>query len=622
MAISAALNTAVSGLKATQSAVDLVANNIANADNPAYTKKSIVIETTLKGFDAQGVRAAGVDRSYSDQVARQLRNEASQLADINIRDDYYRQLDLMFGQPGSSSAFDSIMNELLTSIESLSTTPESVSAQSQVVNRAQILTQTLNSYTDQIQGMRESVEELMVNAVAEANRALSAIQDISNALTSTSRNGRLSVDLLDQRDLEINKLAEVMDINVIERENGQVAIYTKTGLSLMDGNRSELAFNATGSLSANALYDPDPANSALQSVVLRDLTGISNDLISGNHLRSGELGALVDLRDNILVEKQTQLDELAEKLALALTNRDVQGTVLPAPVLGSDGYEVDLAGIQPGNQVSLTYQDIPGGTTQEITLIHVTNPSALPLDDMTTANPDDTVIGADLTNAADISARLAAAGIALSANAGAGSIMQFLDDGAGGTTNVLDVSANITVSDPQSGNPQFALFTDGTGAGSLYTANLNDGNSRLGLAGRLRVNNAVEANTGLLVAYSPTTPVSDSTRPDFIRQRLGFDSFAIQPDTGIGSTGTPFNTTLDNFVREIINRTGSETASIQQRKDGQEIIFNGLLSRQNEISAVNIDEEIAQLTQLQSSYAANARVLTVAQELIDLLLQI
>jgi flagellar hook-associated protein 1 FlgK len=622
MAISAALNTAVSGLRTTQSAVDLVANNIANADNPAYTRKTARIETTLKGFEAQGVRFVGVDRSYSDQVAKQLRNEASDLSQINTLDDYYKQLDLMFGQPGAVSSFDSIMNEFTASIEALSATPESLTSQADLINKAKILTQSLNSYTDQIQLLRENAEQEMVNAVEEANRSLAEIAEISTALTSTSRNGQLSPDFLDQRDQEINKLAEIMDINIIERENGQVAIYTKTGLSLLDGTRSEIVFSATGSLSANALYDSDPSQSALSSIVLRDQAGFSTDLISGNHLRSGQLSALVTLRDEALVQTQTKLDEFAEKLALSVSNRAVEGTVLPAPVLGSDGYEIDLAGIQPGNKISLTYEDIPGSTTSQITLVHVTNPSALPLDNSLTADPNDTVIGADLTDAADISARLAAAGFALSANAGAGSVMQFLDDGAGGTTNVTDLSASISVSGTQSGDVAFALFTDGTGPGSLYTANVNDGDSRLGLAGRLRVNTSIEANTSLLVAYSPTTAVSDSSRPDFLRQRISFDSYQFDPDTGIGSTGTPYNTTLGNFVREIVNRTAAESASIEQNKAGKEIVFNGLLSRQNEISAVNIDEEIAQLTQLQSSYAANARVLTVAQELIDILLQI
>ncbi|CAN0431309.1 unnamed protein product, partial [Ectocarpus sp. 13 AM-2016] len=62
-----------------------------------------------------------------------------------------------------------------------------------------------------------------------------------------------------------------------------------------------------------------------------------------------------------------------------------------------DGLQIDLTNIQPGNQVSLNVTDNLASSTQQITLVHVTDPASLPLDSSLTTNPNDLVIGVDLT---------------------------------------------------------------------------------------------------------------------------------------------------------------------------------------------------------------------------------
>jgi len=63
-------------------------------------------------------------------------------------------------------------------------------------------------------------------------------------------------------------------------------------------------------------------------------------------------------------------------------------------------------------------------------------------------------------------------------------------------------------------------------------------------------------------------------------------------------------------------------ANVVRNRDGQDIVTNGLLARQSDESGVNIDEEMGRLTELQAVYAANAQVMTVAREMMDLLLNI
>ena len=68
--------------------------------------------------------------------------------------------------------------------------------------------------------------------------------------------------------------------------------------------------------------------------------------------------------------------------------------------------------------------------------------------------------------------------------------------------------------------------------------------------------------------------------------------------------------------------TTSNAAAAQRTAEGQDIVTNGLLERINAESGVDIDEELALLTALQTVYAANARVMSVTQDMMDLLTQL
>jgi flagellar hook-associated protein 1 len=75
-------------------------------------------------------------------------------------------------------------------------------------------------------------------------------------------------------------------------------------------------------------------------------------------------------------------------------------------------------------------------------------------------------------------------------------------------------------------------------------------------------------------------------------------------------------------MRQIISQQGDATASADNLKSGQEVVFNALNQRFNDKSGVNIDEEMTNLLTLQNAYAANARVLSAVKEMIDSLLRI
>jgi len=71
----------------------------------------------------------------------------------------------------------------------------------------------------------------------------------------------------------------------------------------------------------------------------------------------------------------------------------------------------------------------------------------------------------------------------------------------------------------------------------------------------------------------------------------------------------------------MISQQGAAAESANSLKQGQDIVVNSLQQRFNDQAGVNVDSEMANLLQLQSAYAANARVMTTVRDLLDLLMK-
>jgi len=131
------------------------------------------------------------------------------------------------------------------------------------------------------------------------------------------------------------------------------------------------------------------------------------------------------------------------------------------------------------------------------------------------------------------------------------------------------------------------------------------------------------ADPSRLVVYqtSPLTPSGDTTRPNFILDRITNGQLSFSAESGIGSATAPFSGTLPAFLRQVISRQGEAAESAARLKEGQDVVVNSLQQRMSNISDVNVDAEMANLLTLQNTYAANARVFSTVQQMFESLLR-
>jgi flagellar hook-associated protein 1 FlgK len=612
MGLSYALTSALSGLRASQTGLQLISTNIANVGTPGYTKKSAVLDTNVIAGRSAGVRVTEIQREIDSYVQRQLRTESSGLSFSGITAGFLDQLQQIFGTVGSEMSLDSLVGNFTNSLDTLATTPSSQSARADVINQARLMAQSLSSMTQDIQAMREDADRGLQDTVDRANAALQGIATINSRIASVPSNGEVPPDYLDQRDRYISDLAEVMDVRVVENGN-DISIYTTGGATLYTGGYpSTLEFEGSTAISPQSRYSENPAERTLGTVILRSPSGMPTDLLAGSQLRSGEMKAYAELRDGILVEAQTQLDELASSIAEAL------GTNPVASVANGTGFDIDLSDLQAGNKVSLTYQQPPGGANRTVTFVAVSDSATLPLSNDVTPDPNDTVYGIDIS--AGPGAIAAAMQAALGADFSVTNVGNtFTFNEATAAVDVTGVSARTTATAFQNDGLGIPFFLD-AGTGAVFTNSLDGVDQRIGFAGRLQVNQALINDPGLLVNYQTVMMSGDASRPTYLRDALENTQIQYRQDAGLGGTGTPFTGSIADFARGAIEAQARNADLSARVHEGQQVVVTSLQDRFAEKSGVNVDEEMAKLLQLQNAYAANARVISTVKEMMDVLM--
>lgn len=617
MSISQALNTTLSGLRATQAGLQLVAANVANAQTPGYVRKSAEFIASTAG-DSGGVRIGAINRELDQYLQRQLRVESAGGSYADLRAEFYRRLQGLYGAPGSDSSLETAFNNFTGSVQALITSPDSAAARSLVLSGAQVLSQTLNSLTDDIQALRADAESGLAEATAEANNALQKIDALNRQLAGFEPRNTSDAALADQRDQYIDQLSQLMDIRVVTDDRNQVSIFTNSGVQLIGSGAARLSFAPQGTVTAQTQWDADPAQSNLGSLMLVAAGGSTVDLVANQSIRSGRIAAYLQMRDQVLVEAQNQIDSLAANMAQALSSQTVTGAAATSGL--QTGFAVETAGLLNGNRINLTYTDTVGNVQHRVSIVRVDDPTALPLTNSATADPNDEVVGIDFSGGlASVATQLNALfgpGLQFTAT---GSVIEVLDDGGGNTTDVNGLTVTQTATTLANGDPALALFTDG--ASPFTNAITGVGTQALGFAARIAVNPQLLADPTKLVIYGPGTPSGDPTRPDLIFDRLTGGSIAFPANTGFGDANSPYVGNLPDFLRQVLTMQGDAAANASNLAQGQSVVVTSLKERINEASGVNVDQEMTNLIKLQTAYGANARVMAAVREMIDMLLK-
>ena len=616
MGLSSALATAMSGLRANQAALSIVSGNIANAQTPGYVTQTPNQVEVATGTSGTSVDVTGVSRQLDLYIQSQLRTETSGSGYADQMSNILGQLQSVYGTPGGDGTLETTYNNFTSALQALSTSQGSESAQTAALGAAQSLAQSLNATSQGIQTLRTNVSQDIGSSVTQANADMSTIATINTQLQGLAPTDPAAATLMDQRDNAINDLSKLMDVRTVTDSSNETSVFTTSGVQLVGGElASKMTFSSPGTLTANNLYSSNPAQNGVGSLTIALPNGGSYDMVANKSITSGQIAADLTLRDQTLVQAQTQIDQLAATMSSALSDTTTPGTAISGTPAG---FSVSTSNIQPGNTINLTVTNTGTNAKQQISIVNVTDPTALPLPNAPNANPK--MIGVNLSGGvnatvlAQLNAQLGP-GLVFS---GSGTTLNITGSAA---TTINSTTTTTTASSLTGGSAQVPLFTDGT---SLYTSAFTGAGSQMtGYAGRITVNPALVTNPANFTVYSnsPPTAAGDTTRSDFLYSQLTTASFNYSPQTGLGSTASPFTGTITGFMQQFLSQQANTASTATSLQQGQDVVVSTLQQKFNSVAGVSIDTEMSNLIALQNAYAANAHVMSVVQSMMNTLIQ-
>lgn len=622
MGLSTALGTATSGLRATQIGLGVVSENVANAGTAGYVRRSVSNVDTTNGSSI-GITNPNVQRLLDKIVQSQLWQETSGAAYTSTRASTFAALDQLYGAPGSTNALDTVYNTFTSSLQALQTDPSSYANRTGVLDAATALASRLNGLSAGVQQQRNAAEAGIASAVTRTNELLSSLTSV-NARIVNGGGASGEANLRDQRDRIVSELAQYVDIRTSEAPNGSLTIVTGSGTQIFDGRPAvTFSFDQRNAIGPQSQWSANAAQRGVGTITATDLSGNTFDAVSNKTFRSGEIGALLELRDTTLVQAQAQLDEVAAQMAKALSEREISGTAATAGA--ATGFDVDLSGLQAGNSVTLDYKATPGGETRRFTFVRVDSAASLPLPASQSGDANNSVVGIDFSGGmASVASQIqAAVGSGFSVS-NTGSVLRVVDDGAAGTRDVVGLIARPSVTSLTGGTAELPFFVDSGRNNAVYTGSYEGGAQSVGFASRITVNPDLINDRSRLVVFStsPATAQGDATRPALLLERLTNSQRSITNSTGFDGSRATSSTTVSNFVQRVVSVQGQTSETAQRLDEGQQIALASVQSRFTEDSQVNVDQEMSTLIELQAAYAANARVISTVKELLDVLMRL
>jgi len=612
MGLTVALGNALSGLKAGNSSLEVLSRNVSNAGTPGYHRQSInLIDNTSTG--SSYVLQGGVQRAFNSTLQAYYNTQVADTSYASTLASYLDKLQSYMGKVGDPGSLDTVFGDFQTALQGLATSPDDYTSRSQLVTNAKALASTLNRLSASVQGMRQDTENAISASVNELNRNLSTLKDVNDRLSDFGTDQTSRQTLLDQRDRLVASIAEQIDVTADYRADGSVSLMTRSGVGILDNKASTFQFSPAGSLSATTQFNLDASQSQVGTLTIVTPSGLQLDLVQQDVVKAGTLGALIDLRDDVLPTAQSQLDEIAAGLAQAFSTNQTAGTATTSGA--AQGFAVDLSPIRDGNDFTFTYTE--GGKQKSARVVSVDDPSKLPMD-YVDANGT-RVIGLDFNNndATSVASQLNAMFGGKIGFAGTGSTLSILDDGAAGTTDIVSATVRSTSTGVQDGGLGLSLFVDA--GNSDFTNSLDGKGQKLGFASRISVNSAVAADNSLLVKYDADTPLGDTERADYLASQLDSLRFVSTDRSGPRTGNFTLSGNVGDLISQTVNYQGDTIATALANHDTQSQSLDVLGQRMDSEYGVNVDEEMSRLMELQNAYSANARVVSVVQELLQAL---
>ena len=577
MGLTSAFQIGRSALTASQLGIQVAGNNLANASSPNYTRQSALLSPSAarlisqNGYSGGGVTIDGVRREINEALQQRLRTGVADQAAAGARLDVYSGVESSLNE---LTGFD-LSSQLSTFFNSWSERANLVQSSAVIVQQGEELAGFMRTMRSDLVGQRQQIDGELGAAVERADSLLNEIAGVNVQIANAENGGAAAPGLRDQRDEMLGELSGLMDVSTIEHSSGAVDVLVGSTPVVLGGLSRGL----------DLVRESNNGDLTVKVVLRDDRTKVP--------ISSGRVGALLDARDEAVDGTIAELDSIASQLIFQINRIHANGANLDGLTSASGTLRITTADqtLALNDPLNSTLTQSPFTPTNGGFLVHIN-------DDVNggtrTVRIDVDLDGRDATGAAgfgddtsgeDIRAALDAipglnatfdAEGRLNVEALTGYSFSFAEDSSG-VLAAMGVNSYFTGTDASDIGVRDELIADPNGL----------------MVGRFDNGVFVENATALAIADVQTEPVD-----------------------GLG--GESFRASWANAVQRVANRTSAAIT----RADAAGVVRDSLEAQRAAQSGVSIDEETMNLLSFQRQFQGAARIISIADELLQTLMAI
>ena len=333
MSITTALNHALSGLTAAARTGEVISTNIANAATDGFARREIELSSVTLGGYGAGVRVAGSNRVVDSAALADRRIADADHARAQTRADALSRIEDAIGADGGKDSIPGRIAALDEALIAAASRPDSTTRLGLVSTAASELALTLKSATETVQQTRADADAAIARDVGILNDTLVRIRDLNIQITALRAEGRDANGLFDERQALVDRISQIVPLREVPRRYDQIALFSESGATLLDGRASVFGFAAAG----NVVADMSVGAGSLSGLTLNGQPVVAGD---GGLMAGGRLAAAFSVRDTLGPAAQGELDALARDLYERFSDPAVDATLPP----GSPGLLTDTGG--------------------------------------------------------------------------------------------------------------------------------------------------------------------------------------------------------------------------------------------------------------------------------------
>ena len=321
--LTSTLNIAKSAIAAQQYGLNVTGHNVSNVNNPDFSRQRADHISNTPAMYGGHLFGTGVDVSQVKQTVdtlleNRLTDERSTQSALAEAESYMAVLEGKFSE-NSEASLNKMLGQFWNSWHDLSTSPLGASQRVQVFEQGSKLAERFRGLSNDLDQLTTDLTKEVEATMTEVNSIASQLADLNKQILAMEGMGTAN-DLRDQQMGLLDKLGELINVDVITQGDGSIMVNVGNGTNLVNGIHHNTLYSEGGQVKWKGSFSMD---------ITDDIAG-------------GKLGGWLVVRDEAIPKYKNQINALAQEITWNVNKVHSQG-------VGQEYYRGSLQGTYPSD---------------------------------------------------------------------------------------------------------------------------------------------------------------------------------------------------------------------------------------------------------------------------------